>query len=147
VDAQVVAKASKDKDVNYVQKHYRETTASKLLPALCIVDGSDREEESVVNTSGFGLKTEGLFSSSSVQLDSSHCKSSKVSNSRCSSSVACVTKSCNDDDRRDVRSVHSSYKRHRKHVESSSSCSSDDDFVPRDKKKRKPKGFSFNMWF
>ena len=54
VDAQVVAKASKHKDVNCVQKYYRETTASKLLPALCIVDGSDREEESVVNTSEDG---------------------------------------------------------------------------------------------
>jgi hypothetical protein len=43
VPRDVVAKASKNKDVNYVQKYFHETTCSKLLPALSVIGGSNSD--------------------------------------------------------------------------------------------------------
>ncbi len=145
VDAQVVAKASKHKDVNCVQKYYRESTSSKLLPALCIGAVDEKEDKDSLATCSSVLDNRPTVGSgSSFDMNSSNGKCCEVLNSCTSSSMDCVPTSSNDG--RGIRSLHSS-KRHRKCVESSSSCSSDDDFVVPDKKKKKPKGFSFNMWF
>lgn len=130
---EVVAKASKHKDVNSVQKYFHETTSTKLLPALCVIGDSNM---SSANACGRANTEEDLSSGGvSALVKSDLCT---TTSSNCISSTVLPL---------DVRSfdgmekVRSGLKRSERCLESDS----DDDFIRVPKKQHK--GFSFKFSF